>query len=83
MNKKFISVSIIFAVMINAVVAQSNDLSEPWETDTDFIFLNHLEDIVVINIDSLSNIAGLLISKNGNIIFENYYNGFLVHNCSL
>lgn len=75
MNKKFISVSIIFAVMINAVVAQSNDLSESWETDTDFIFLNHLEEAVVYNIDSLSNIAGLLISKNGNIIFENYYNG--------
>ena len=75
MNKKFISVPIIFAIMINAVVAQSNDLSESWETDTDFIFLNHLEEAVVYNIDSLSNIAGLLISKNGNIIFENYYNG--------
>ena len=57
--------------MINTVFAQSNDLSESWETDTDFIFLNHLEDIVVNNIDSLSNIAGLLISKNGNIIVEN------------
>ena len=75
MNKKFIYVSIIFAVMIKAVLAQSNDLSESWETDTDFIFLNHLEEAVVYNIDSLSNIAGLLISKNGNIIFENYYNG--------
>ena len=75
MSKKFISVSIIFAVMIKAVVAQTNDLSEPWETGTDFIFLNHLEEAVVYNIDSLSNIAGLLISKNGNIIFENYYNG--------
>tara|TARA_B100000963_G_scaffold66943_1_gene55008 strand:- start:201 stop:416 length:216 start_codon:yes stop_codon:yes gene_type:complete len=71
MSKKFISVSIIFVVMINTVFAQSNDLSESWETDTDFIFLNHLEDIVVNNIDSLSNIAGLLISKNGNIIVEN------------
>ena len=44
MSKKFISVSIIFAVMIKAVVAQTNDLSEPWETGTDFIFLNHLEE---------------------------------------
>ena len=61
--------------MINVVVAQSNDLSESWETDTDFIFLNYLEEAIVNNIDSLSNIAGLLISKNGNIIFENYYNG--------
>ena len=51
MSKKFISASIIFVVMINAVVAQSNDLSESWETDTDFIFLNYLEDIVVNNID--------------------------------
>ena len=71
MSKKFICVSIIFVVMINAVIAQSNDLSESWETDTDFIFLNHLEDMIVNNIDSLSNIAGLLISKNGNIIVEN------------
>ena len=75
MNKKFLSFLIIFVVIINAASAQSNDLSESWETDTSFIFLNHLENAVVNNIDSLSNIAGLLISKDGNIIFENYYNG--------
>ena len=73
--KKVLSTSLVLFVMINGLVAQSNDLSESWEFDTDFMFMNHLENVVSNNIDSLSNIAGLLISKNGSLIFENYYNG--------
>ena len=73
--KKALYSLLTFIVIINALDGQSNDLSESWDTNTDFIFINHLENVIVNNIDSLSNIAGLLISKNGSIIFENYYNG--------
>ena len=73
--KKVLYSLLTFIVIINALNGQSNDLSESWDTNTDFIFINHLENVIVNNIDSLSNIAGLLISKNGSIIFENYYNG--------
>ena len=41
--KKISITLLLFLVVIDALVAQSNDLNESWETDADFIFINHLE----------------------------------------
>jgi len=59
---------------INIVPAQNLDLSQPWESSANFIFLDQLESVISEDIEILPNIAGILISKNGKIIFENYYN---------
>ena len=66
---------LLLITAVNEVEAQTLDLSQPWESSEDFIFLNQLEHVIVENIEPLPNIAGILISKNGKIIFENYYNG--------
>jgi CubicO group peptidase (beta-lactamase class C family) len=62
-------------IAINILPAQNLDLSQPWSSSDDFIFLNQLENVISENIEILPNIAGILISKNGKIIFERYYNG--------
>ncbi len=43
--KKVLSTSLVLFVMIDGLVAQSYDLSESWEFDTDFMFMNHLEKV--------------------------------------
>ena len=73
--KKTLYTILIYTTMASHGVGQPNDLSLTWETSTEYIFLNQLEDAIVSNIDTLNNIAGLLICKNGKIIIENYYNG--------
>ena len=73
--KKTLYTLLIYTTMASHGVGQPNDLSLTWETSTEYIFLNQLEDAIVSNIDTLNNIAGLLICKNGKIIIENYYNG--------
>ena len=65
---------ILLIAAVNEVETQTLDLSQPWESTEDFIFLNQLESIIEENIEPLPNIAGILISKDGKIIFENYYN---------
>jgi len=70
-----ISLLLLLITIGNRVPAQAMELSQPWELNENFIFLNQLENVITDNIETLPNIAGLLISKDGKIIFENYYNG--------
>ena len=63
-----------FFLMIttNLVSAENLDLSQPWESDYNYVFLNQLENVIAENVETLPNIAGILISKDGKIIFENF-----------
>ena len=63
--KKTLYTLLIYTTMGSHGVGQPNDLSLTWETSTEYIFINQLEDAIVSNIDTLNNIAGLLICKNG------------------
>ena len=65
---------LLYILTINKILAQPNDLSQPWEIDSNFIFLDQLENVIINDVETLPNIAGLLISKDGKIILENYYN---------
>ena len=61
-------------ITTHLVSAENLDLSQPWESNDSYIFLSQLDSVIVENIETLPNIAGILISKDGKIIFENYYN---------
>ena len=63
---------LLYTLTINKILGQANDLSQPWEINSNFIFLNQLENVIINDIETLPNIAGLLISKDGKIILENY-----------
>ena len=54
--------------------AQHMDLSYSWQLNENFIFSDQINNVITENIANLPNIAGILISKDGKIIFENYYN---------
>ena len=54
--------------------AQNMDLSYSWQLNENFIFSDQINNVINENIENLPNIAGILISKDGKIIFENYYN---------
>ena len=73
--KKTLYLLLINALVTSHGVGQPNDLSLSWEASAEYIFINQLEHAVASNVDTLNNIAGLLICKNGKIIIENYYNG--------
>ena len=64
-----------FLFIASLITAENLDLSQPWVSNDNFIFLNQLGNVVAENIETLPNIAGILICKNGEIIFEGYYNG--------
>ena len=68
-------ITLHFLLIARLVLAENLDLSQPWVSNDNFIFLNQLENVVAENIETLPNIAGILICKNGEIIFEGYYNG--------
>ena len=61
-------------ITTNLLSAENLDLSQPWESNDNYIFLSQLDSVIAENIETLPNIAGILISKDGKIIFENYYN---------
>ena len=61
-------------ITTNLLSAENLDLSQPWESNDSYIFLSQLDSVIAENIETLPNIAGILISKDGKIIFENYYN---------
>ena len=54
--------------------AQHMNLSYSWQLNENFIFSDQINNVITENIENLPNIAGILISKDGKIIFENYYN---------
>ena len=70
MNK----VKLFFMITNNIVFAENLDLSLPWESNDSYVFLSQLDSVIAENIETLPNIAGILISKDGKIIFESYYN---------
>ncbi len=66
----------IFIIMIFELIkGQPIDLSIPWESSESYYFSNQLENAIENNVAVLPNIGGLLIVKDGEIIYENYYNG--------
>ena len=67
-------IKLFFMIITNLVSAENLDLSQPWESNDSYIFLSQLDSVIAENIETLPNIAGILISKDGKIIFENYYN---------
>ena len=64
-----------FLFFSSLVLAENLDLSQPWVSNDNFIFLNQLENVVAENIETLPNIAGILICKNGEIIFSTQSRG--------
>ena len=52
--------------------AENLDLSQPWESNDSYIFLSQLDSVIADNIETLPNIAGILISKDGKIICLTY-----------
>ncbi len=66
--KKTLYLLLINALVTSHGVGQPNDLSLSWEASAEYIFINQLEHAVASNVDTLNNIAGLLICKNGKII---------------
>ena len=71
---KINKIKLFFMITTKLVLAENLDLSRPWEINDSYIFLSQLDSVVAENIETLPNIAGILISKDGKIIFENYYN---------
>ena len=71
---KINKIKLFFIITTNLVSAENLDLSQPWESNDSYIFLSQLDSVIAENIETLPNIAGILISKDGKIIFENYYN---------
>ena len=61
-------------ITINLVSTENLDLIQPWKSIDSYIFLSQLDRVIAENIETLHNIAGILISKDEKIIFENYYN---------
>ena len=63
-------------IFLNSLFGQPFDLSKEWEINNSFYLKPEIDWVVRSKIAKLEHINGIIFIRNGNIIFENYYNNY-------
>ena len=71
MFKRF---SIFILLFIHSIYSQRIDLSEDWNTNSEFSLSSELESVIATEIATLPNTLGFIVIHKGEIVSENYYN---------
>ena len=71
MFKRF---SIFILLFIHSIYSQGIDLSEDWNTNSEFSLSSELESVIATEIATLPNTLGFIVIHKGEIVSENYYN---------
>ena len=69
-----IKIIIIISIYFQVLYSQGVDLSQNWNTNTNFSKSEELESVIENRIATLPNTLGFIVIHQGQIVSENYYN---------
>ena len=69
-----IKIIIIISIYFQVLYSQGVDLSQNWNTNTNFSKSEELESVIEDRIATLPNTLGFIVIHQGQIVSENYYN---------
>ena len=69
-----IKIIIIISIYFQVLYSQGVDLSQNWNTNTNFSKSEELESVIEDRIATLPNTLGFIVVHQGQIVSENYYN---------